>query len=423
MHNANIAVLEADLKKKQAAALALFESNAKTAHEENRETTDEERAAVQALVTEAETIKGKIARAKGDDDQRAAIERLSQGIGLVPHTGPAAGNPAARLSLGQQFVRSPEYEFFRKGGHRAQSAWRSPSVELHGHPLYDQRAATITSDPASGGALLIPQYLPGILPLPTRPLVVADLFAPGTATSNAITFMREKTFTNAAAAVAEGAAKPESAITFEAVTDPVRKLAHWLPVTEEMLEDEAQIASYIDARLRIGVQLTEDDQLLNGSGVAPNLLGVLATPGLGAAVPVGVAPATAADAIFQQMMALAWSSFLMPDGIVMNPADWGQIALTKTSTGEYLGGGPFVATPTPTLWGLPVAVTPAMVANTVLVGAFKTGAQIFRRGGIRVEASNSHQDFFIKNLVAIRAEERLALAIYRPSAFGTVTGA
>jgi hypothetical protein len=69
-----------------------------------------------------------------------------------------------------------------------------------------------------------------------------------------------------------------------------------------------------------------------------------------------------------------------------------------------------------------VAVTPAIVANTALVGAFKTAAQVFRKGGIRVEASNSHQDYFIKNLVAIRAEERLALAVYRPQAIGKVTG-
>ena len=412
----NIAVLQDDLRKKQAAALSLFEKTALLAEKENRATTDDERAAVEVLVDEAEGIKAQIARATADSEQLVAIQRLTNGEGLTPlshHPG-----RAARLTVGQQFVQSAEYEFFRKGQHRVQSAWRSPSVELFDRSMH---ATTLTEDPASGGALLVPQYVPGILPLPYRPLVVADLFAPGTATSNSVVFMREKTFTNAAAAVAEGAAKPESAITFESVAEPVRKLAHWLPVTEEMLEDQAQIASYIDARLRLGVQLVEDDQLLNGSGVAPNLLGVLATPGLGAPVAVGVAPATVADAIFAQMMALAWSSFLMPDGIVMNPADWAQVATLKTSTGEYLGGGPFTSAQTPTLWGLPVAVTPVMVMNTALVGAFKTGAQIFRRGGIRVEASNSHQDFFIKNLVAIRAEERLALAVYRPSAFGTMT--
>ena len=74
------------------------------------------------------------------------------------------------------------------------------------------------------------------------------------------------------------------------------------------------------------------------------------------------------------------------------------------------------------LWGLPVALTSAIVAGTALVGAFKTASQIFRKGGLRVEASNCHASFFVENKIAIRAEERLALAVYRPSAFGTVTG-
>lgn len=418
----NIAVLEADLKKKSTEALALLESTAKTAEAENREMTDDERSKIKALAAECETLKGQIERAKGDSDQRAALERLASGVGLTRvSTGTGNGGPvgglAPRLSMGQQFIKSPEYEFFRKGGHRSQSAWRSPSVEL----FPNWYATTLTEDPASGGALILPQRIPGILPLPTRRLVVADLFAPGTTTSNAIAYMREKTFTNAAAPVLEGGVKPESALTFEAVTDPVRKIAHWLPVTEEMLEDEPTIASYIDARLRLGVQLVEEDQLLNGSGIAPNLLGLAHVPGTSAPLGPPVAPATKADVVFQQIMAVAAASFLMPDGIVMNPADWSGIALSKTSTGEYMGGGPFAPATTPVLWGLPVAVTPAQVANTAWVGAFGQAGQIFRRGGIRVESSNSHVDFFIKNLVAIRAEERLVLAIYRPSAFGPVT--
>jgi HK97 family phage major capsid protein len=219
----------------------------------------------------------------------------------------------------------------------------------------------------------------------------------------------------------EGGVKPESTLTFAAVTDPVRKIAHWLPVTEEMLEDVAQIRSYIDARLRLGVQLAEEDQLLNGTGIAPNLLGVSKRAGLAADV-VRAAAEPNADAIFRQIMAIFSTSFLMPDGIAMNPADWSMTALMKTTTGEYLSGGPFSGIQTPTLWGLPVAITPVQPATVALVGAYKQAAQIFRKGGIRVEASNSHADFFIKNLVAIRAEERLALAVYRPAAFGEVTG-
>jgi HK97 family phage major capsid protein len=104
----------------------------------------------------------------------------------------------------------------------------------------------------------------------------------------------------------------------------------------------------------------------------------------------------------------------------MNPGNWAVTALLKTTTGEYLGGGPFVQAVQPQLWGMPVAVTPAQAAGTAWVGAFNAACQIFRRGGFRVEASNSHQDFFVKNLVAIRAEERLALCVYRPGAIGSV---
>jgi HK97 family phage major capsid protein len=135
-----------------------------------------------------------------------------------------------------------------------------------------------------------------------------------------------------------------------------------------------------------------------------------------------VAPDTNADVIFKAMMKVFNASFVMPEGHVMNPANWQSTALLKDTMGRYLGGGPFQASPVPSLWGLPVDVTPSIAAGTALTGAFGTQAQVFANGGLRVEASNSHQDFFIKNLVAIRAEERLALAVYRPAAFGTATG-
>jgi HK97 family phage major capsid protein len=411
----NIQALERDLAAKQQAARDAFEKAAKLAETEARAMTDDERASVQTLVDEANAIKAKVDRLKADAQMLVQIDQLASGQTLAarPETGSSV-RPATRQSLGEQFVRSAAMEFIRKGGHRSQSAWRTPSVELF--------AATLTEDPASGGALVIPQYQPGILPTMTRRLTVADVLASGQTTTNAIIYMVEKTFTNAANSVAEGAAKPESAMTFEAKTDPVRKVATWVPVSEEMLEDVAQIQSYINARLSLAVQLEEEDQLLNGTTTPPDIVGLMNRTGLATDVALGVAPDTAQDAIFRQVMAIFATSYLMPDGIVANPADWSQILLSKTTTGEYLTGGPFQPVQTPTLWGLPVAVTPSIVVGTALVGAYKTGAQVFRHGGIRVESSNSHQDYFVKNLVAIRAEERLALAVYRPGAFGKVTG-
>lgn len=421
----NIDALERDLATAREDALAMYKRTAITAESENRPFTDEEHATLNAAKDKGNAIQTKIARARADVGMLAEIERLA-----------TAGKPAAAAALtrraqswGETFTASAAFEFFKQGHHRSAAAWRSPSVELPwvtgSGGLPSLRAATLTEDPASGGALIVPQYLPGIVqPLPT-PVLVSELFAQGTTSSNAVNYMRELLWTNAAATVAEGAEKPESTLTFEAVSDAVRKIAHWLPVSEEMLEDEPAIRSYIDARLRIGVIMEEQDQLINGDGTAPNISGILDRAGLTTAYgrdASGTDEQTNADALLAQTMAIYAASYLMPDGYVLNPTNWASTLAMKTTTGEYFTGGPFSPIQSPTLWGLPVAVSPVMTAGTALVGAFKTAAQIFRKGGVRVEASNSHADYFIKNLVAIRAEERLALAVYRPSAFGTVTG-
>jgi HK97 family phage major capsid protein len=406
--------LNKELDAKREEGLTLLSSTMKTAEDESRAMSEAELEALDKIAKQGQDIQGKIARLKGSDAMRDRLQAMTGEQRVVRATD--------MRTMGQQFVESDEYRgFFPKQLHRTSASWRSPSIELYDHIHGGLHATTLTTDPASGGKLISPQVLPGIQPLLFRPNVVADLLASGTTDSNAIQYMVEKTFTNNAAAVLEGAAKPESAMTFDATADLVRKLAHWLPVTEEMLEDVPQIRSYIDARLRLGVQIEEDDQLLNGDGIAPNLLGLMNRVGLTPAY-ARVDPMTNAEALFIQTMIIYGTSFIMPTGYVVNPINWASVVLMKTSTGEYLAGGPFSPLPAQTLWGISVAVTPAIVANTALVGAFKTAAQVFRKGGIRVEASNSHQDYFIKNLVAIRAEERLALAVYRPQAIGKVTG-
>jgi len=424
----NIAVLEEDLLKKTGQIAALVEKTGREcqAYEEKdkdgktvvkgRLMTDDERKAIQVLLDEGKAIKTNLEAAKGDASFAAELAKLTSGLTAVQAAQnlPLSPNKVQRVlkSLGQQWVESPAFEFFRQGHHRSSSAWRSPSVELH--------ATTLDETSGSGGPLIITQYQPGILPLLFKRLVVADLIAPGSTDSNSITYMKETTFTNAAATVAEGAAKPESTLVFAQVSDLVQKIAHWLPVTEEMLEDVSAIQSYIDARLRLGVQLAEEDQLLNGNGTPPNIRGILNRTGLTAAQARGAD--TNADAIFKQITTISTTAFVQPDGIVINPTNWQTIQLAKDANGQYYGAGPF-APPGPTrLWGLPAVTTPTIAAGTALVGDYAGSSQFFRRGGLRVEASNSHQDFFVKNLVAIRAEERGALAVYRPAAFGTITG-
>jgi HK97 family phage major capsid protein len=418
----NIAALERDVQSKADAAQSLLARTMQTAEKENRVMTEEERGAINAKGAEAKAARDLLDLHRSDLALFRELETLAKPVGTGMTPAAAAKSARARgLSLGQQFLASEAWQFHEQKGHRSGSAWRSPVSELFPRDWH-MNATTLTEDPTSGGVLVTPDYQTGILQLPTRPLVIADLLAPGTTASNLVSFMREKTWTNAADAVAEGAAKPESALVFEAATSPVRKIAHWLPVTEEMLEDAPQIQSYIDARLSLGVQLAEDNELLNGSGVAPHLLGILATPGLTPDLPKAVAPETNADVLAKQTMLVFAASYLMPDGYVLHPTNWGSTVLLKNSQGTYFIGSPFASSlQQASLWGLPVAVTPSITVGTGLVGAFKTAAQIFRHGGIRVESSNSHQDYFVKNLVAIRAEERLALAVYRPKGFGTVS--
>jgi len=424
----NTAILERDLTTKRDQAAALLTKTAKEcqAYEEKdkdgkvtvsgRLMTDAEKAAIQAIIDDANGIKAQLEKAKGTEALQAAINNLTAGMS---DSDAAVVRRDVRKSLGQQWVESDAGQYFIKKRHQGTRNWASPVAEIFDpQKIY---GTTLTENPASGGKLIVPDYQAGILPLQFKKLTIRDLLASGTTNSNSIVYMVEKTFTNAAATVAEGAAKPESALVFDQSTDPVVKIAHWIPVTEEMLEDVPQIRSYIDARLRLGVELTEEDQLLNGDGTLPNMRGILNRVGL-TPPHAFTAPETAADAIFKEMMAIFAASFVMPTGHVVNPANWTAIALSKDTTGNYFGGSPFSGPVAPTLWGLPVDVTPSIAAGTALTGAFASQAQVFEHGGLRVEASNSHQDYFIKNLVAIRAEQREALVVYRPAAFGTTTG-
>ena len=105
------------------------------------------------------------------------------------------------------------------------------------------------------------------------------------------------------------------------------------------------------------------------------------------------------------------------DAIVINPSDWYSLRVAKDGENRYYGGGFFGAQNIPNLWGIPVCVSSAVSAGTVVVGAFKACASVVNNGGVRVETTNSDQDDFIKNLMTIRAEERLALAVRRPKGF------
>jgi HK97 family phage major capsid protein len=313
-----------------------------------------------------------------------------------------------RKSLGERVVDSEQFRSVQgKSGQ-----FSSGPIDLK---------TTLTIQAGSGAGLLLPEYQQSVTEVLFRRLTVADLMPAGTMSGSSLIYPKETSVTNAAAAVAEGGAKPGSTIVTAQVTENLTKIATSIKVSDEMLQDGLATASYINGRLVVFVKQAEESQLLAGSGSGANMTGLLNRSGLQAAVTGGIT----ADKVFNQITAIRANAFLEPDGLVLHPTDWQALRLSKDSTGQYLGAGPFAGSDqSTTLWGLNVVVTPAITVGTALVGAFGTGAaQVFRKGGLTVEATNSNEDDFLKNLVAIRAEERLLLAVYRPGAFGTVTTA
>jgi len=274
--------------------------------------------------------------------------------------------------------------------------------------------SSLTTDAAgSVGALIQPDRAAPVM-LPQRRMTVRALLAQGNTSSAQIEYEREKLFTNNAAPVAEGASKPQSELQFEDATANVRTIAHWMRASVQVLADVPALRSIIDQRLRYGLSYVEETQLLNGSGVGQNLPG-LVTNATAYAAPGSLTATASIDIIRLMILQVALAEY-PANGIVMNPIDMAAIEMLKDGDGRYLIGNP-QGTIDKRLWGLPVVETQAMTVDKALVGAFNLGAQIFDRQDATVEVSTEDGDNFTKNKVTIRAEERLALAIYRPQAF------
>lgn len=313
---------------------------------------------------------------------------------------------ARTMSLGESMVASAEFkEWINKGGMKSVQSGFIHNIK-----------AAITSLPTTNTTTIgvAPDVQTGVLALPAQRLTVRDLISPGRTESNLIQYVKETGFTNAAAPVSETVQKPESTITYALMQTAVVTIAHWIKASKQILDDFKQLQSNIDYRLRYGLALVEEAQLLKGSGVGNNLNGIY-TQATAFAAPIVIPAPTKIDTI--RLMLLQAELALYPaTGIVLHPADWAAIELTKETTGGYIFANP-QSLATPALWGRPIVATMSMTVDTALVGAFKLGAQVFDREDANVVVSTENQDDFIKNMVTIRAEERLGLAVYRPEAF------
>ena len=275
------------------------------------------------------------------------------------------------------------------------------------------QAALISTGVAEG--VVEPHRLPGVDVAPKQRLFIRDLIAPGKTQSPAIFWVQQTGFTNKAAVVPENTTKPYSDIEFATKITPVTTIAHMFKASKQILDDFSQLQSLVDAEMRYGLRFVEEQEILFGDGSGAHLHGII--PQASKYKPeFSVEKQNGIDDLRLAMLQSQLARF-PASGHVLHFIDWAKIELTKDSLGRYILANPASLTG-PTLWGLPVVATEtAAFKGKFLTGAFNAGAQLFDREETNVVISTENADDFEKNMISIRCEERLALAVKRPEAF------
>lgn len=242
-------------------------------------------------------------------------------------------------------------------------------------------------------------------------LALLDLISWMPVSGDLVKLLRESAYDIMADEVAEGVAKPESNLTFGVEDITISVIAHWIKITKQLLDDMPVLASYIEGRLAYGVRLKLEAKVINGN--TSSFSGLMK---VGNSL-VGVAQALAIDTINAAKYQV-WDSGVMPEAVVLNPVDWGNIEREKTDDGHYLFGTPG-AVVQPVIWGLPVVLSSAMPAGKYWIGNLTLGVTGYVRQEVAIEASTEDGNNFTLNLVTIRAEMRAGFGVAIPDAMVT----
>lgn len=404
----------ATLMEKRAEAMKKLQSYQKRLKSDGVTLSDEETKTIKGLLAEVEGLDEQIDKASKDAELLRGISALSE-PGPQP-TGNDASQAAKSKTPGEFFVKSLQ----EQGLNMHQAVEKRFSVSF--------KAPTDTQvvGGADGpyGPFVTQTDQDGVHPY-NRPLVVADLFARGTLTGSAIKYPIYGELEGGAKTVKEGGLKPQS--HFPPPTwamDALGEIATWFGVSDDMMEDLPWLAGEITEAATYSLGLQEENQLLNGDGTDPNLKGLLAR----GVQELGQDMTSDADRLFSCRRLISNATGLKPDGIIVNPADYEALRLSKDNNGQYFGGGYFSGQygnggimQDPPIWGLRTVVTQAVEPGTAIVGAFKAGGKVLRKGGLDIKTTDSHADYFIQDKQAIRIKERVGLQVKYPKAFVKVT--
>jgi HK97 family phage major capsid protein len=366
----------------------------------------------------------------GKRDFLAEVEDIDTQLTLRSMERPAAlrGVPAGAQAFGEQRdYRTPgeivvANEQFRawaeNAARRGTGIGESPAVDLRNFELRatGDLTNTVAEGDAHGSSSLLPVGQPYLVDTRRRRLFIRDLVSVQQTTLSGIPYVRElNTVANAttASTVKETFEKPDAEVEFTPDFAPVQVIATTIPITTQILEDAATLVGYINGRLIYMLKYREEDEILRGNGVTPDLKGILSYSDVQTVTTNLDDPIRAiADAIAKIELVDGYA-----DGVAMNPADYWSMVTNRATSSGVLDVGAFSSAPTQYVWGLPVVRTNSMNSLQFVVGNFQMGATLFDRSQAGVRVFEQHADFAKKNMVLLRAEERVALAVNRPDFF------
>lgn len=409
---------------------------AKAEADGDRDFTTEERTLLNEHMAKAKDAKAGLEAAKATSTMRQALADLGDGVELNGKSGERRTPsglivPDAKASLGETFVKSGEYAGLLA---TAPNGNFQEKQRVQSMPVGYKSLITGGSD-TSAGAWVYNDVVPNTVGLDAfqRPLMLRDVVSSGTTSSDTVEYVRITSTTNNAATVAEatssaaptapggagalvnatgGGYKPESAIAAAKITTPVRTIAHWIPITKRALSDAAQVRTLIDNFLRYGLEEELEDQMISGDNTGENFEGLSNVSGVQAQA-WDTDPLTTLRKAKTKVRTVGRS---VANAYLLNPADLETIDLLQDNEGRFYFGGPSGVGTAQQLWGIPVIETEAVAAGTGYVGDFRK-AILWDREQASITMTDSHADFFIRNMVAILAEMRAAFGVIQPNAF------
>lgn len=376
-----------------------------------------------ALLDADESLKSQLAGLDGDLTPADFIDADPEEVAKRMELAKAGIGARRGKSMGEAFTTSKGYlDMKAKAGGRFRDGTRIESGSI---PL--KTLVTGGSDTSAGAFIINDNIgLQAGLDQFQRPLNVKTMFTNGTTESDTVEYVQVTGTTNNAAPVAESTTtatpgspspatgvKPESAMTLGKKTALVRSFAHWIPATTRALSDASQIRTLIDAFLTYGLAEELEDQIVNGDATGEDFDGLLHVSGTQPLDGTDIGDLLGTIRRARTMVRVVGRS--LATAYLMHPYDWEMLDLLVDNNGRYYFGGP-AQLGTPQIWGLPVVESESVAQGTVVCGDFRKGI-VWDREDSTLSVSNSHEDFFIRNMVAILAEDRYAFGIVQPNAF------